>query len=400
METGRPETALLLRCASARLGPEEGSGLADALQKGLDWELLFRLAVRHRVVPLVFHNLSKWAAPRAPEGLLGRLRSLHLGNLAGNVRKAGALAGIMTALEAAGIRAAAYKGAVLAVSAYGDLGLRTFNDLDVFVGQGDVLRALELLAVRGYRMAGTSAAGLSPPSLRLLRDVVLRDREGRVALEIQWRLAQRYHPVFREPGDLLRRSVRLEVQGAALRTFSAEDTLILLCLHGLYHAWSQLQMVCDVAEHLRSARLDPGLVLELAGENRAHGILFLGLHLARRLLDAPLPNALLDAARADRYASSLSRDLERRFFDAEPAASRARRLFFREALLLPGFGSRVRYFAGRLLTPNEEDLAGRAPTCWRRLLLPVLRLLRLFRSYVLQDKKTAAGARASGRYES
>ncbi|MBN2200218.1 MAG: nucleotidyltransferase family protein [Candidatus Aminicenantes bacterium] len=383
----RPETALLLRCASARLSPEEGARLADSLREGLDWSLLFRLAVRHRVAPLVFQNLARWAASRVPQDFLDSMRALHLKNLAGNVRAARALAEIMAAFEGAGIRAAAYKGPVLAEAAYGDLGLRMFNDLDVFVDRSGLSRALELAVERNYRTEEGTTGVLTPLAIRFLRDVVLRDPRRGIALEIQWRLAQRYHPVFSEPGELWDRTVRLDVEGASLRTFSAEDTLLLLCLHGLYHSWSLLQMVADVTESLRRTKIAADLVLGLAERHRAGRILFFGLLLARRLLAAPVPPALLEAARRDRSAVSQAADTARRFFEDETPAVRARRFFFREAMMFPGLGTRARYFAGRLLTPNEEDLAGRPLTWGRMVLLPAGRLLRLFRSYVLQDAR-------------
>lgn len=152
-------------------------------------------------------------------------------------------------------------------------------------------------------------------------------------------------------------------------------------------------MVADVAESLRRLKIETDAVLELAGRNRARSILFLGLLLARYLLSAPTPPALLEAARSDRCAFSLAGDIARRFFDDEGPAVRARKFFFREAMMLPGLGTRFRYFAGRLLTPNEEDFAGRDPTWGRVLLLPAGRLLRLFRAYVLQESR---GEKAGG----
>ncbi|OGD11310.1 MAG: hypothetical protein A2Y86_04910 [Candidatus Aminicenantes bacterium RBG_13_62_12] len=383
----RRETTCLIRCASASLTPEEGAALKDAARQGLDWDFLIRSAVRHRVAPLVYRNLSRWAASDVPRDFLSRMQNLHLGNLADNVRAAKALVEVMAGFEEAGIRAAAYKGPVLALSAYRNLGLRMFNDLDVFLERSRVSQALDLLAGLGFRREGLSASAPSSLALKMLRDVVLWDRRGRVALEIQWRLAQWYHPVFADPGELWRRAVRVEVEGASLRTFSPEDTLLLLCLHGLYHAWSLLQMVTDVAESLRRSNIDADLALELARRNRAERILYLGLNLARNLLSAPVPPGLLEAARSDAAAVSMAGDVGLRFFDDEAPSVRARRFFFREATMFPGLGSRFRYFAGRLLTPNEEDLAGRNPTWTRMLLLPVGRLLRLFRSYVFQESR-------------
>ena len=49
------------------------------------------------------------------------------------------------------LRAVPYKGPVLAQSAYGDLGLRSFSDLDFLISPADFERAKQALAEIGYR---------------------------------------------------------------------------------------------------------------------------------------------------------------------------------------------------------------------------------------------------------
>jgi hypothetical protein len=381
MKMVRPEWSLLLRCARALPETDEGDGPADAVRDGLDWDAVLRLSVRHRVVPLVYQRLARGPSSGIPGEFLGRMRALHLENLTRNMSAARLLAGVMGRLEGAGIRAAAYKGPVLAVSAYGSLGSRMFNDLDVFIDRDEVPRALRLLAGLGFEREGRPTGPLPSLALRLLRDVVLRDERGRTALEIQWRLCQPYHPAFRDQEAVWDRTARVTVEGAPLRTFSPEDTLLLLCLHGLYHAWSNLQMVADVSECLGSMRLNPALALRLASENRMERILFLGLLLAEGLLSAAVPAPMIAAAREDRFSVSLAEKTGRLFFVEGAPALRARRYFFKEAMMFSGLGARARYFGGRLLTPNEEDLGGRNPTWPRLVLLPARRLMRLCRAY-------------------
>ncbi len=211
--------------------------------------------------------------------------------------------------------------------------------------------------------------------------MIFWNRAGRVPLEVQWRLAQRYHPVFPKPEEIRRRCRRTAFEGTELLTFSPEDTLLMLCLHGLYHAWGQLQMVTDVAAVIQSLLPDWPETLDLARRNRAERILFLGLLLAHRMLSIELPEGVLARASTDRIASAAADDCLRRFFHPEDWTDKARRFFFREAGMFPGFWNQARYVIGRLTTPNEEDLAGR-PLSWPRLMImPFLRLTRLFRTY-------------------
>jgi hypothetical protein len=216
-----------------------------------------------------------------------------------------------------------------------------------------------------------------------MRDVPFLGDRGRIPLEVQWRIAQGYHPVFPRPAELWSRCRRTTFEGADLLTFSPEDTLLILCLHGLYHAWGILQLVADVAAVVRNLHPDWARALSLARRNRAERILFLGLLLAQRLLRIELPGWVLDKACSDRVAASAAQDSASRFFQTENWEDKARRFFFREAKMFPGPGNQARYFLGRLATPNEKDLAG-YPLTWGRLAaLPFLRMVRLFRKYLL-----------------
>jgi len=377
----RPEIALLLHCASSFFKPEAEKDLASILARGVDWGHFLYLTVFHRAIFPVFRCLSRSAAGEVPPPILDELHGIHMSTLAFNLQASRDLVEVAGALDKAGRPAIVYKGPLLAVSAYGDLGARLFTDLDILVRPGDFLAVTDELARLGYQPSDGPAWRPSGLTLHLLRDMIFWNRAGRVPLEVQWRLAQRYHPVFPKPEEIRRRCRRTVFEGTELLTFSPEDTLLILCLHGLYHAWGQLQMVTDVAAVIQSLRPDWPETLDLARQNRAERILFLGLLLAHGMLSIELPEGVLARASADRVAAPAAADSLRRFFHPQDWTDKARRYFFREAGMFPGLGNQARYFIGRLTTPNEEDLAGR-PLSWPRLMImPFLRLIRLVRKY-------------------
>ncbi|MEM8808776.1 MAG: hypothetical protein AAGF01_22390, partial [Cyanobacteria bacterium P01_G01_bin.38] len=55
--TTRAEVELLLCCARTQITPEGVDRIKSLLTTELDWEFLIILAARHRVLPLLFHNL-------------------------------------------------------------------------------------------------------------------------------------------------------------------------------------------------------------------------------------------------------------------------------------------------------------------------------------------------------
>jgi hypothetical protein len=377
----RPEIALLLHCVSSFFKPEAEKNLGGIPVRGLDWGHFLYLTAFHRAVFPVFRCLSRSAAGEVPSPILDELRRIQMGVLAFNIQAARDLVEVAGTLDKAGRPAIVYKGPLLAVSAYGDLGARLFTDLDILVRPQDFPAVARDLADLGYQPSDGPTQRPSGLTIRLLRDMIFWNRAGRVPLDVQWRLAQRYHPVFPRPEEIWPRCRRTTFEGAELLTFSPEDTLLILCLHGLYHAWGQLQMVADVAAAIRSLKPDWAQALDLARRNRAERILFLGLLLAHRMLSIELPEGVLARASTDRIASAAADDCLRRFFHPEDWTDKARRFLFREAGMFPGIWNQARYIIGRLTTPNEEDLAGRALSWPRLIIIPFLRLVRLFHKY-------------------
>ena len=379
-----PETRLLRLCSAAPVTAERRERIRSLIQGPMDWEAFLRLAVRHRVFPLAFKALAPHAAEAVPSSIWESLRIRSFANLTKNMAAGKELARVAEALGREGVAAAAYKGPALAEQAYGDIGLRHFNDLDILIKEENLEAAAAVLHILGYKSDLPGSPVLNERYRRYLRDFAFWRPEGPCPVEVQWRLAQRYHPLFRDMSGLWTRLDDVVLEKTAVRTLSLEDTLLALCLHGLYHSWEHLQMVADVAQAAAAGPdLDwPGL-LESARRQGGLRILLLGLLLARDLLEAPLPRSVLQAAEADRFVLRLAARTSEDFFDEASYPLKARSFFFLETRLISGLGNRVRYFWGRLVTPNEEDeraLALPAGLFW---LNPIWRAIRLFKKYFL-----------------
>src|SRR2546423_1118700 len=149
----RTENELLLLCARARVGDGEAARIKNLAAEALDWDYLFRLAQRHAVLPLLHRNISEHARDAAPQPFRQKLREKFRENATRNLLLAGELGRIARLFESEGVPVLAYKGPALAVSAYGDLSLRRFVDLDIVVRARDVRRAGELLRSLGFRLS-------------------------------------------------------------------------------------------------------------------------------------------------------------------------------------------------------------------------------------------------------
>ena len=71
----RPEVALLLCCMHTHSDSARAERLRTLLQHDLDWGYLLQTAVRHGIMPLVYHRLNATLPEAVPQTVLAQLRS-------------------------------------------------------------------------------------------------------------------------------------------------------------------------------------------------------------------------------------------------------------------------------------------------------------------------------------
>src|SRR5260370_41435139 len=93
------------------------------------------------------------------------------------------------------------------------------------------------------------------------------------------------------------------LMGQPLVAPGAEDLLLILCMHGAKHLWKNLGWICDVAQLLGvQPHLDWEQVRREARRLRSERLLRLGVYLAERVLQAPLPADVARECRRDTTA--------------------------------------------------------------------------------------------------
>ncbi|HEU5131090.1 MAG TPA: nucleotidyltransferase family protein, partial [Pyrinomonadaceae bacterium] len=291
----------------------------------VDWEYLFQLARRHSIVPLVYVQLERHASDLVPPQVLSKLKQHYVENSARNTVLTAELCRLISLFAAAGIEAIPYKGPVLALFAYGNIALRRFVDLDVIVKKSDVLKAREILTSEGY----TPSKSLSLPQQELLlrtqHNMQFSRDNRRLIIELHWEVAPHLFASTVNGERLWQDLITLDINGTTVKTFSAEDLLFSLCVHGSRHLWERLAWICDVAELMSRRSLDWTALLERAASADTERMFLLGVHLAERLLDAPLPAEVKQRCDSDPRLSSLADDIFEHLFNGPthvPATSR------------------------------------------------------------------------------
>jgi hypothetical protein len=339
------ELDLLLACGSP---PSESTRarISRLLAGPLDWPLLVELAGSHGLVPLLSRALAKQAScPASAE-----IRAQAAAHAMRSLRMAGELARILKAIEAAGVTAIAFKGPTLAYLAYGDLALRSFSDLDIFVPRAQLPIALDLLAADGYaRKTAAWDIGFSGAC-----EIALQHRDSRCEVDLHWL----FSPPYFLPFDSVRamdRSIVLRAGGLTARTLCPGDHLIYLCIHAAREGWPLARIPCDLAGIVARCDLDWDDLVRQAERTGCWRALAAGLDLAHGLCQAPIPPEVLRSVKQDRAVSRISAQaqlgLSRQASD--PAWTPGGALLHLRTL--ESWRAKARYLWRRALQPNQLD---------------------------------------------
>jgi hypothetical protein len=370
--------ASLLACAQPHVDSDASKRIFELATSAPDWGAILHAASEDSLTPILCKNIEAYAGDAVPPSWRQRFREELLGGSCRNLALTAEMLSVLQALESHGVRATPYKGPILAAQAYGDAALRQFSDLDIIVPQRQIVAAHRALIALGFRPA---ISGLEPSSaLRQIPGQYAYRKEPETLVEIHTEFTLRYFPRRLDLEELCERREFVQVAGRQVLTFSPEDTLLLLCVHGSKHFWERLGWIADLAALAGgSRRLDWELVMERAQRWGIQRMALLGAGLAARLFHLPLPTEMMDYLERDVAARSLSDGICRRFFAAEQARAG---VFSRFAFRVRMRGSLAQglLYAFRLtLMPTEFDRGQHAR--YLEPLYALLRPLRLARTY-------------------
>lgn len=303
-----PELELICLAARVRSCPDENERIRALVDAGLDWSTFLPLLERNYVAPLVQRRFASIRDLAVPARVLETIRVRSRITAWKNELFAKELVRLSQLFEDESIEIIHYKGAVSADQYYGSAALRNFNDLDFLVRRRDVAAVVELLEADGYANPDRFTQDQFEHFVAEFKEFVFQ--KGEFSIEPHWSVTGRRYPFEADYEGFWRRAQTWKTHGVGVRVLGREDALLVHCLVGAKGRWQRLQMVCDVAECLRSSpNLDWPGVIDMATRSGTVRILHLGLLLAHELSGADLPSHLLGEVRASSVTRHLARDV-------------------------------------------------------------------------------------------
>ena len=359
------EISLLLCCAQTRMNGHTTEKINLLVQQEIDWEYLIHTAIIHRVTPLLFRSLTLACPDQVPKGYLDALRGYYLQNTGSNLARTARLLELLALFNDHQIIAIPFKGPVLAESAYGDLSLRQFSDLDILIHRDHAFDAYQLLLSKGYQPEVRLDAAQIRKFMQTEYGLALFRKERHMTVELHWEITGRYTTYSFDLDHFGGRFDTLTISGKQIRQFPAEDMLVYLCIHGSKDGWVSLDSICCVNELIRSSRdMDWARVDHLVNEIHCRRMFGLGLFLAYRLLDTELPDPILMNIESDSMINKLAKPIINSLFISSDSSDNPINANFSlfHLIIKDRFADKLRHVLNLIFFPSRQD--------WRTFPLP------------------------------
>ena len=299
----RSEIELLLCCARTQIDKGTAEQIQKLVEQEIDWEYLIETANCHRVLPLLTQSLLATCSEAVPPDILARLRSVFHAQGLHNLSLTSKLLKLLNLFQEHGINAIPFKGPVLAVSAYANLLLRQYGDIDLLVKESDFQKAIALLVSQGYVQ-----------TIQTPWEVHLTSKNS-IDLDLHRQIVPRHLSCSLSPTYVWTHLESFSLFGTIVPKLSPEASLLIICLNGNKECWRKLNRICDVAELIRShPNLDWQQVWDEFESMGFQQIIFLGLLLAHKLLGVKLPDYIWQQIQANSLVCCLVEQISAQLF--------------------------------------------------------------------------------------
>ena len=369
------EWSLLLPACSEIPRQEKIDRIRLQSRHPIRWRLLFELADRHGVQPLLYQALVE-AGNAVPQTELLSLERGYQTNLHKALFISRELIRIVDRLSALGIEVMPYKGLALAETIYGDIALRQAGDIDLLIRPQDLPRIREAIRELGYAPHVALSEAEERAYLKSGYEYAFDGAAGPNLLEVQWAIQPRFYSIHFDIAGLFQRAATVTVAGHPMKMPSSEDLFLTLSAHAAKHVWGRLVWLCDIARIMNLPDLNWSWIESQAKALGILRILRVTMLLANRFLDVPIPGAAQESLPEDPAATALAHELQAHIM-SESSYNVESLAYFRLMMRLrERRADRLRFLQCLAFTPGPSEWqAVRLPGP----LFPLYRLVRLSR---------------------
>lgn len=221
------------------------------------------------------------------------MKTINMDIVKQNMLMTSELIKIMKILEDNGITAISFKGPTLAQIAYGDITLRQYSDLDIFINKDDAYKVQDIMLKNGYKRNLELKPSQEKTWFKYAHDIGFINNCD-VLIECHWSMLNTDHPVSLSNMDFLNDTSTLLINNTQIPIISNEKFFVYLCIHGSKHLFERIEWVVDIDKYIRTQDIDWDEIDRIILDNNGKRFFLLGLFISFKLYDTPIKNKLIN----------------------------------------------------------------------------------------------------------
>lgn len=233
------EKQLLISSTYVKQSSSSHQYIAELLQQSLDWDEVIAAATWYAIKPLLYRCLrDNPDKERVPAPVMQQLKKAYDDITLRNMYIYATLARVLPLFKQQGIKCIVLKGAMLADTVYGDIGLRPMQDIDLLFHREDLPTAIAIVTGLGYLYEGSKSPELY---LENHHHITYTNPDTDIPMELHWHISAEWHPIRLRITDQAlitrwyERIQRVTLSKVEAWTLCPTDLLFHLCLHFLKH---------------------------------------------------------------------------------------------------------------------------------------------------------------------
>lgn len=351
----------LVNCCKTDPSKDDKAFILSSLNTDkLNFNTLMHLANQHGILPLVYKTIKKLTEDnpqsritnyQLPEHLLADLKSAYSQIARRNMLVTSELMKIIHLLRENSIKALAFKGPTLSQMAYGDITLRQYGDLDILIKKEDIDKINVLFKESGYQHLLPLTSVQSSIRLKYAKDLSFIHPSKGIHIEMHWAFLNQNYPIQMDLENFWLETQEIKLNDSTMHTFSNENLLVYLAIHGSRHLWERIAWIKDIDLLIQKNEINWEKLINKVGGTGFEKMVYLALHLNVILFQTALPTSIHHEIK--KYPQIVP--LTHFVFESWITQKNSFQTTYMQTKLLPGFKDKFIYLRTRLLQPSLDE---------------------------------------------
>lgn len=213
----------------------------------IDWDEFLQLVIKHRLASHILKH-SRFLAENIPIPTYEKLMEIRLDRSKLSLNFAIHAIRIYQKFEEQQIKHCFFKGPLLSLELYQDVGFRNFRDLDILVNQKDVEKAKQIIEELGFDCIYPRiqlSAKQQKANYKLSHHYHFIHPAQITQVELHWNITNPRSFYEQKTEDIIDNSRAISVSNYTLPYLSKINNLVYLAAHGSIHQWYRLFWLKD-----------------------------------------------------------------------------------------------------------------------------------------------------------